>query len=100
MDPRYMLEVVDALTELRDREAVASSLAQAFGADALLVFVPDPARSSRLIPAQGFAMPPAMRGWQELLGRCVRPGVEHGVVAYPDRTSERAARAYVFEGIV
>jgi signal transduction histidine kinase/CheY-like chemotaxis protein len=99
MEPQYLLELVAQLTELRDREAVASRLAQAFGADALFVFVPDPARSARLIPAQGFSMPPAMRGWQELLARCTRPGVEHGVVAYPDRTSERAAWAYVFEGI-
>ena len=99
MDPRYLLEVVDALTELRDREAVASRLAGALGADGLFVFVPDPSRSSRLIPAQGFAMPPAMRGWQQLLARCTQPGIEHGVVAYPDRTSERPACAYVFEGI-
>jgi signal transduction histidine kinase/ActR/RegA family two-component response regulator len=99
MDPRYLLEVVDALTEVRDRETVAGRLAAALGADALLVFVPDPARSSRLIPAQGFAMPPAMRGWQELLARCAKPGVEHGIVAYPDRTSERPACAFVFEGI-
>jgi len=36
MDPRYLLEVVDALTELRDREAVASRLAGALGAAACL----------------------------------------------------------------
>src|SRR3569623_260425 len=99
MDARYLLEVVDALTQQRDREVVARKLAQALGADAVVVFVPDPARSARLIPAQGFAMPPAMRGWQQLLARCTRPGIEHGVVAYPDRMSECPARAYVFEGI-
>lgn len=99
MDPRSLLDVVDALTEVRDREAIARRLAEVLGAEALFVFVPDPARSSTLIPAQGFAMPPAMRGWKELLGRCAGPGVEHGVVAYPDRTSERPACAYVFDGI-
>jgi signal transduction histidine kinase/ActR/RegA family two-component response regulator len=99
MDPRYVLGLVDALTEVREREAVARTLAAQLGVDAVLVFVPDPARGSKLIPAPGFAMPPAMQGWRELLARCAQPGIEQGLVAYPDRTSERPACAYVFDGI-
>jgi signal transduction histidine kinase/ActR/RegA family two-component response regulator len=99
MDARYLLGLVDALTQVREREAVARTLATALGADAVLVFVPDPARPSKLIPASGFGMPPAMRGWRELLARCVQPGIEQGAVAFPDRNSERPACAYVFEGI-
>jgi signal transduction histidine kinase/ActR/RegA family two-component response regulator len=99
MDARYLLGLVDALTVVREREAVSRTLAATLGVDAVLVFVPDPARSSKLIPAAGFAMPPAMRGWRELLARCVQPGIEQGTVAYPDRTSERPACAYVFDGI-
>ncbi|HVV84152.1 MAG TPA: ATP-binding protein [Kofleriaceae bacterium] len=100
MDPREVLGLLDALTEARQREHVARSLAVAFGVEAVLVFVPDPGRRSKLIPAPGFAMPPAMHGWRELLARCVRPEVEQGVVAFPDRTSERPACAYAFDGIV
>jgi signal transduction histidine kinase len=99
MDARYLLGLVDALTQLREREAVSRTLATELGVDALFVFVPDPARPSKLIPASGFAMPPAMRGWQELLAKCVRPGIEQGTVVYPDRTSERTACAFVFDGI-
>lgn len=99
MDARYLLGLVDALTQVREREAVSRTLATALGVDALLVFVPDPARPAKLIPASGFAMPPSMRGWRELLAKCVQPGIEQGAVAFPDRTSERPACAYVFDGI-
>lgn len=99
MDARYLLGLVDALTQVRDRAAVSRTLATALGVDAVLVFVPDPARPHKLIPASGFGMPPGMRGWRELLAKCTQPGVEQGDVAYPDRSSERPACAYVFDGI-
>src|SRR4051812_43004026 len=93
MDARYLLGLVDALTQVREREAVSRTLATVLGVDAVFLFVPDPARPSKLLPASGFAMPPAMRGWQELLAKCVQPGIEQGTVVYPDRTSERHACA-------
>ncbi len=100
MDPRQLLQMIDSLGDARERGAASASLAKMFGADAVFVFVPDPDRPRKLIPAPGFRTVPAMRGWRHLLGRCSRPGTEQAQVAYPDAASERPACAYVFDGLV
>ncbi len=100
MDARETIRLLDLLADVRERRVVGEALAKHFAATALFVFVPDAARATKLIPAPGFPTVPSVRGWQELLARCTRPGVELGRIAYPDGSSEATACAYVFDGLV
>jgi signal transduction histidine kinase len=100
MDAFETIRLLDLLADLRERKAAGEALAKHFAATALFVFVPDPDRATKLIPAPGFPTLPSVRGWRELLAACARPGVEVGRVAYPDAASDAAACAYAFEGLV
>ncbi len=100
MDARETIRLLDLLADVSERRAVGEELAKHFAATALFVFVPDPDRASKLIPAPGFPTLPSARGWRELLARCTRPGVELGRVAYPNASSEAAACGYAFDGLV
>lgn len=93
------LRLLDRLGDVGDRKAAADALAQHLGADALFVFVPDPDRSSKLIPVPGFPALPSLRHWRDLLARCLHDGVETGRVSYPDAGTERDACAYVFHSM-
>ncbi|MEP6862278.1 MAG: ATP-binding protein [Deltaproteobacteria bacterium] len=100
MDARETIRLLDLLADVRERRAASEALAKHFAATALFVFVPDPDRATKLIPAPGFPTVPSVRGWRELLAACGRPGVELGRVAYPDGRSDAAACAYAFDGLV
>ncbi|CAN5846532.1 hypothetical protein BH11MYX2_BH11MYX2_18310 [soil metagenome] len=100
MDARETIRLLDLLADVGERRAAGEALAKHFGATALFVFVPDPDRAAKLIPAPGFPTVPSVRGWRELLAQCTGPGIELGRVAYPDRDSEAAACAYAFDGLV
>ncbi len=100
MDTRETIRLLDLLADVRDRRATGEALAKHFAATAVFVFVPDPDRPTKVIPAPGFPTVPSVRGWRELLAACARPGVELGVVAYPDGGSDASACAYAFDGLV
>ncbi|HUS33482.1 MAG TPA: ATP-binding protein [Kofleriaceae bacterium] len=100
MDLLATIALIDALGRAGDRLETAQRLAKHFGGKALFVLVPDPDRPNTWIPAHGFRGIPSMRGWRELLSRCVNPGTEAGAVAYPDARELDDAIAYVFDGIL
>ncbi len=100
MEARETIRLLDLLADVRERRGAGEALATHFAATALFLFVPDPDRATKLIPAPGFPTVPSVRGWRELLARCLRPGVELGRVAYPDVSADAAACAYAFEGLV
>ena len=98
MDSSETIRLLDRFGDLTGRSAAAVALATHLGGAALYVFVADPDRPAKLIPARGCPSVPSIRGWRDLLARCRAPGIESGPVAYPDAASMRPACAYVFDG--
>ncbi|HLL23423.1 MAG TPA: ATP-binding protein [Kofleriaceae bacterium] len=93
------IRLLDALADVHARKDVSLQLARHFGAEAMFIFVPDPDRPTKLLPAAGARMVPAMRGWAPLLAACVTPGIHSGLVAYPDARSDAPACGYAFPGL-
>jgi signal transduction histidine kinase/CheY-like chemotaxis protein len=99
MNPLDTIRILDGLADTQARKTVLSQLAQHFEVDAVFIFVPDPDRPSKLLPAPGAQMVPAMRGWTTLLSACMTSGIHSGVVAYPDASSSAPACGYAFPGL-
>jgi signal transduction histidine kinase len=85
-----ILKLVAALGDRGGRERAAAVLAEHLGAEALLLFVPDP-QLGVLLPAPGMAQ--TIRGgarWREFLANC-RPDTEvNGIVDLPAGDGRRA----------
>ncbi len=73
------------LADIRQREAAAAALAREWGAEAVIVLIPDPELGT-LRPAPGFR--PTLPGgpsWRHFLAACRQPGEHHGEVDFPER---------------
>jgi PAS domain S-box-containing protein len=85
---------VIALCDRAGRGEAAETLAQAVGADALLILIRDP-ESGAVTPAPGFRRTlPGGPTWRAFLAACARPGEFAMEVDYPDRHSRTTARAH------
>jgi signal transduction histidine kinase len=85
--------LVDALADPSGRATAAKVLAQAIGAEALLVLVRDP-QSDALVMAKGFAQTlPGGPEWPAFLATCKLPGEHTGIVSFPGAGHRKVARA-------
>ena len=92
-----MQRLVNALAERDGRREAAEAFAHAVGAEALLILVRDP-DSRAITPAPGFRRTlPGGPTWRAFLATCGRPGEFAMDVDYPDRGSQRTARAHASE---
>lgn len=99
MDP--VVEQIAGLADVTRRDEATAAMARRLGAAAVMVFIPDPDITGKLIPAPGCgATVPAARGWRELLARCAAPGVYAADVAFPTASSDALGIAYAFDGVV
>lgn len=93
MDFREILRFAFQLAHPKCRREAAQKLAVCLGGDELFIFVRDEELDT-FLPARGLPQTiPGGSGWADLLLRCRMPGEHRGVVAYPDKSSSRPARA-------
>ncbi len=89
-----MQQLVDALAERDGREQAADTLAQALGAETLLILVRD-RETGAVVPASGFPRTlPGGPSWHAFLAACERPGEYVMEVDYPDRHHRKTVRAH------
>jgi signal transduction histidine kinase len=80
-----IIGLFNLLADIRQREAAAATLARGWGAEAVIVLIPDP-ELGILRPAPGFQ--PTLPGgpsWRRFLVACREPGEHHGQVEFPER---------------
>jgi signal transduction histidine kinase len=94
-----LLQLIAELTRADRRAESARALAQALGAEDLIVFLAD---GDSVFPALGFPQTlPGPEAWQHFIGRCTGREPVQGTVYYPDeRTTVNAAGFTDGEGAI